>query len=325
MLRTVSTILLLAAVNGAALSSAPPASEAPGKEAPQAPAAAPPAGEREGEGLSRAFLERRLEESRAETARLEDAIQRLKSGAPIAEIRRALGAGRQRGPEGQGRGDRFDGPDRSDRPDGPGGPDGRRHERFGRGGPMPPEVRERVLAFLKEHAPEAAERLAAFREERPMLADRMLDEIAGQLQELRGLRDREPEMFGVRLRAIRLDWDLRRLAFDHARARHAAANGGPPADEAAFRERAKDLFSRRFDVSLEERALQVKDMEQRLTRLKAEVAEGAGKREEVVARQIDRMLDHLSRPAPGMREGGPDGREAEDDSPEGHRPPPPPR
>lgn len=313
------------------------------------PADAPPPPAREGAvepgptpEQARAFVQRRLEGARDEVRRAEEALRLIDSGASHEEIRRALGDGREpgafpqrdrraprpdrpgdidapgepRGPDAMGDGRGPDTPRRarpSDRePGGPGGPRGRE--------PLNPEARERILAFLREHNPQAAERIEQFRRERPMVAERMLAELGGQLHELREIRQRNPKMFEVRLHAFRLDWEMRDAAFEFLRASRPGAAPGAnapdgagaarepraPADIEALRARLTELADKRFAVSVEEKALQIADMNDRLERLQAELSRAGEDRAEAVRKRVDAMIDRLQRGAgePGGPHGG---------------------
>ncbi len=315
---------------GAALAASP---------APAQPADAPPPPAHEGAGQpgptpeqARAFVQRRLDAARDEVRRAEEALRLIDSNASPEELRRALGDGREPGafpqrdrraprpdrpgdiaapgapgeprdPDAMGDGRGRDGPRRAgsnDRapggPVGPGGPRGRE--------PLNPEARERILAFLREHNPQAAERIEQFRRARPMVAERMLAELGGQLHELREIRQRNPKMFEVRLHAFRLDWEMRDAAFEFLRAsRPGGAPGanagepGAPPDIEALRARLTELADKRFAVSVEEKALQIADMNDRLERLQNELNRAGDDRAEAVRKRVDAMIDRLQRGA----------------------------
>lgn len=294
---------------------------------------------------ARAFVQRRLEGARDEVRRAEEALRLIDSGASPEEIRRALGDGREpgafpqrerRGPRPERPGDMRapdgpgaprdpdamgdgppprapDGPRASDVPDGPrrAGPDDR-----GPGGPggprgrepLNPEARERILAFLREHNPQAAERIEQFRRERPMVAERMLAELGAQLHDLREIHQRNPKMFEVRLHAFRLDWEMRDAAFEFLRASRPGAGpeGAPAPDIEALRARLTELADKRFALSVEEKALQIADMNDRLERLQNELNRAGADRADAVRKRVDAMIDRLQRGAGepgGPREG----------------------
>lgn len=262
---------------------------------------------------ARAFVQRRLEMVREESRRLEEALRMLESGASPDEVRRAIGPPQEPGAEGRGA--------RPMHRRGPGGPPG--GEGF-RAVPdrLPPEAQARIMEFLREHNPQAADKIEALRAERPMMADRMLAELGGQLHELRELRERNPKMFPVRLQAFRLEWEMRDAAFEYLRATKGrpagagGAEGGAPApDLEALRARLTDIADRRFAVGVQEKTLQIADMSDRLDRLRAELSRSAEDRPEKVRQQVESIIERLQRgigpepargPGPeGGRPGGP--------------------
>lgn len=270
---------------------------------------------------ARAFVQRRLEMVREESRRLEEALRMLESGASPDEVRRAIGPAQEPGADGPG-GRPGPMPRR-----GPGGPPGG-HDR------LPPEAQARIMEFLREHNPQAADKIEALRAERPMMADRMLAELGGQLHELRELRERNPKMFPVRLQAFRLEWEMRDAAFEYLRAtkgRPAGAGGDAPApdvkppDLEALRARLTDLADRRFAVAVQEKTLQIADMSDRLDRLRTELSRSAEDRPEKVRQQVESIIERLQRgigpepargPRPdGGRPGGPPPHEGMGDGP----------
>src|SRR5690606_7663533 len=83
-------------------------------------------------------------------------------------------------------------------PGGPGGPG------IMRRGPGPD--REAVLKFLREHAPEIAERIGQERERNPRMVERILGGMESRIGTIMAERDRE--MRELRTRELRASWEV---------------------------------------------------------------------------------------------------------------------
>lgn len=218
--------------------------------------------------LLRERIARRLEESREEVARLETVLRRIDAGG-----RPEGDADRPRNP--RERGQPEPGPV---------------------GGPLRQAVREHVLAFLREHNPEFARHLDELREQRPDLADRALSEFAGHLRELGELRDKDPELFAIRLESHKVDWHMRRAVFEAVRAARAE---GPEkgVDMEQLRARLGPLVEQRFRLSLRERAHSVGQLERRIGELREETARDEAEAPRIVGERLDRLMEHVARMA----------------------------
>lgn len=254
--------------------------------------------------IDRADLEMRVEFLKAELARHERALELAKSGAREADIRAAI----------------------APPPPAPGGPDG--PDGAGPGPRVPDlpwqEIRERVLALIKDRNPAFYDRLQEFAKSRPALAEQMIRRLAPRLHELGRLQKEDPDLFDIRLDELRADFDLRQAAMEYSRIRHRLPK--PPAalrlsdepepktlDEAVARITA--AVERRYDVALREKQHSVAMLAERLERIRAEINRAAPDRNAEIKKRVDEMTAHLDRDPPGRNAPGP--------GPAGDRPPKP--
>ncbi len=236
----------------------------------EADRSAPPRGP-----MAREAIEQRLKERRDEVARLEGMLRRLDQGqAP--QHADAEGA-----------------PPRAHEQPEPGPV----------GGPSRQVVRERVLAFLREHNPDFARHLDELRQARPDLADRALADFAPRLRELSELKENDPPLFAMRLEGNMLDWHMRRIVFESVRTARAGDGGNidepgaapKPVDLPALRERLAPLVEQRFRLSLRERAHSIGALEQRVATLRDEIATEEAAAPRIIEDRLNRLMEHVER------------------------------
>jgi hypothetical protein len=277
-------VVAMAPIYGAA-GQEPPRDRPPG---PPDEAQAPLTPEQERAAL-KARLERRLSESKQNQERLESAIKKLDAGEPLENVRDASpGPGRERpgsrdGPMRRPMGPDFMGERNSPRREGgrPEGPGGSGEP----GAPGGPGDREPVLRMLERANPELYERFMEVRRESPERAEQMLARIEPHMREL--IAERDPEMLRLRIQTMRNGWELmgasRRLG-------ELVRGGGDAAEVQEAQERIRALLGSHFDtqVKLHEREIAV--LEERLARVRREMAEQTSGREGFISSKFDQIM-----------------------------------
>lgn len=230
----------------------------------------------------KARLERWLEETRHREETIQAALKRLSDGASPDDVRRSMEPG-TRPPRGgahdaQG-GGRPDEPGRSRREgqagaphDGPpGGPEGRSR---------PPLDREQVLAFIDGQNPEFAARMRTMVRDNPEVAERILSRIWPQIHEV--MTERDEQTREIRTAQLKNGWEV----MGGVRGIREAVKNGDDAARAKAVQRVRDLLGVGFDlrVRLHEREITV--LEERLTRLKQELADERSGRDSFVAERL---------------------------------------
>lgn len=290
-------VLSLAVLAAAGVcTAAPPSSQdRPARRAPGEPGSPPPA------SVDSADLEMRVEFLKAELARHERALALAKSGASEDEIRAAIAP----------LGPRTGGPEN----DGPPPP--------ARGPELPwQEIKERVLALLKDRNPDFHNRLQELAKNHPNIAERMIRALAPRLHELGRIQKEDPTLFDIRLDEMRADFDLRRAAMDYARLKHNLPK--PPRslrltdepeprslDEAVARLTA--AVERRYDVAVREKQHNVAMLAERLERVRDEINRAGPDRDAEINKRVREITSRLDRDPP--RNPGPDAAEHGRDRP----------
>ena len=271
-------IMLGAAV--AAVLAAGPAWGQPEPQPPQPPAHQGQARETDPAAF-RARLERMLEDLKTRQEQIQAALKRLDGGASPDEVRRGLDEG-PRPPR--------MGPDRPMREgmhnrmrEGPGG----------RGSPMGgpgaemrprPEIdQEAVLAFLDEHNPDLAKRVRDAMKESPEAGARILGRLGPHIREV--IAERDPETKDLRIAELKNGWQV---IGEFRKLREAAKT-----NDAAAREQSlahlRELFGQHFDVQIKLHEREIVTLEQRLTKLRQDLADQRGGREEFIAKRIEQI------------------------------------
>ena len=166
-----------------------------------------------------------------------------------------VGAARAEGPE--------DGASSEPRPGGPGGP----------GGPVGAEEEGKVLAFLKENAPDMARHIDMARREKP-------EEYRHRLREL-AMMVRNPDMREVFLKNYAAESKVRKLV-----------EGVRRADGADKERQSRDLeaaLSEQFDAKLAQQELQVKKMQEEIGKLKARIESRRARKAQLVKKRLAEM------------------------------------
>lgn len=146
--------------------------------------------------------------------------------------------------------------------------------------------RARALGFLREHAPQMAERLGAVIESGGAMGDRMVARIASELREVDHARARDPEIGAARERALVTGLALR---MTHERYRESKRRGDEEAAEKA-RAELRDLIGTQFDLEARMRGFEIERLRDRVERLQTELDEHAAKRDDVIDKHLERLV-----------------------------------
>ncbi len=239
---------------------------------PDRPAdAARPGAERAGQdrAVVRARLQRRLEETRKAEERITQALERLEAGAPVEEVRDIAD-----GPGRGGRGGR--------RPGGAGPEDGRRPD-----GPPPgagPGVdRARIMGFLREQAPEVADRLEELRARNPEQFERLMGRMGTRVREL--MAERDPRLKAARLAEFR---HVQRVAESSRHLADLIRKGAPAEEIGKTRGELRALLGEQFDLRMERHQAEIGALEERLAKIRREAGDSASRREEIIQKGLER-------------------------------------
>ncbi len=144
-----------------------------------------------------------------------------------------------------------------------------------------PEV-QRALGFLERLHKPHADALRALRAEDEDEFYEQIEELAPWLEEMHEMREHEPEMFEIELRAHRLEFDAEALA-DQAR-----KASGPEHERLSgeLHGKLRELFA----VRLEIRTRQLGELEEEITELRNQVSRMEQRSEELIKQRLNAML-----------------------------------
>lgn len=155
--------------------------------------------------------------------------------------------------------------------------------------PDPRDRIDRAVSVLKDIHPELAERLNHALEHRPRRARGLLGRRMPMLLRLAELRERDPEMYGLRVRDLQLAREALRLMVRHRALDAAPRDAGPAASE-ALRAELRGVLAERFEVRTRIRERELERLERRLEALEAELAERSASREMLIDQRLETML-----------------------------------
>jgi hypothetical protein len=237
----------------------------------------------------RARLTRRLNDARAMLARLEAAVERLDSGAPLSDVLAELNVDAP--PFGQ--------------PDSP-APGGRRSgPRGGDGGPEhrppgpPPQDKAgraavRVREFVRRHLPGLAEEFERHAPDHP--GEPLIAWLAPQIAELESARQRDDVLFEARIDEIRSAIEVGRRVRELR-----LAVGRPGATPESLREHldaVREALGDQFDARLRVQRREIELLLQRVERLKADTERRQADRE----RLLDERMAEIEAMTPRRRD-----------------------
>lgn len=175
--------------------------------------------------------------------------------------------------------------------------------------PLSPDQIDAIVEVATEVFPDGAARLRELRKQDPEALERVLGRQARRLFALAMLRDRNPELYALKLEELRNQMELRTLA-----ARHAALGTEQVEDTeaASARERIeariRAIVEQQVDLGLRVRGLELAAMDEAIRRMRAELAEDAQQRTETIAEMVDLILSGGELPPPEFRpDAGPRG------------------
>jgi hypothetical protein len=230
--------------------------------------------------MLRMRLEHRLAETRQMQERLEAALERLHVGDPAVEVRADIllpPGGEAR--DGHRRGMRREGMRL-----------GGQHERGPRFERLAPEEREELAQFVKEHAPELAQRLRQARERNPEAADRMFSGIAPRVRLL--MEEGDAPMQDLRRRELRAGWDVLMATRDLTE----ALREDPDAPHAeVLANELRRALAEHFDVRLAMHLREIVILEERIEQLRSETERHFQTRDELIERRIDMLMRFAER------------------------------
>ena len=159
----------------------------------------------------------------------------------------------------------------------------------------PQRLRE-MMRFLRETAPQVAERIEAEILDNPDRAEQVYRRMAPRMLPQMEMRERDPEMFSIRAESMRLDWQIRQVAQSVRRVN--AASDAPAEESARVNAILRELVAKRVDIAQRERALMIDRLEQRVASMRADLTTSAADRDSEVDQKVRELLADERDPRP---------------------------
>jgi len=160
------------------------------------------------------------------------------------------------------------------------------------------EQTEEVWAFVREHMPWRVEGLEKLRDERPEMFKAMTRRLRFEIGQLKRLQESDPKAFqaaleegALRYRSIELTGQIRQT--------------DDPERRKALTAELRGVVERLLEAEQKAREAQVRELEERLQRLRDQIRERAEHRQDVIEELMKRMLTEPPKP-PGPEAGGPE-------------------
>jgi hypothetical protein len=160
-------------------------------------------------------------------------------------------------------------------------PDPERRGEFGRR-PISPEQIDALIEAASEVVPEWGERLRTLRRENPEGLDRAIAANGRRLVALSMLRQRNPELYRMKVEELRNQMELRRLGTEL----RAAVQAGRGEDAEAIRRSVRALAERQVDFGLRIRAEELAAMDAALRKMREELEQEAVRRQQSIAELV---------------------------------------
>lgn len=237
-------------------------------------------------GALREMLSRRLEEAARSVESLQKALAALDAGASPEDVLRDIEPRARRFGPGRTPGEGF-GPEGGrrewDRPD-PEGP--RAGDGGGGGGRIDPDA---ARAFLKEHLPDLAAKFDALAAAEPEMAERLMMRMAPKIRETISLKEREPELFALRVQELGAGARVMDAMRSFREARGVADGEGVGSERLAkARAALRESLADHFDVRLKLQEHEVAQIAKRLERMRSEIESRRAKRDAEIGQMLDR-------------------------------------
>jgi hypothetical protein len=271
---------LCAALLGASLAAAQTPAPEPDKTAKQSD-------ERPAKDAFRTRLERRLNDSRENQKALEEAISKLDKGATPDDIRRSFA-------DRPGVNSRLFGDEEGPRfgPDGPRPGHDRDPDR-----PLSAEDQKAVLEVLAATYPAMVEKLNKLFTEDPDAAKQKVTELGPRVRFLLDLRERDPEMYRLRLDEVKTAREAVAAARDIAAKRKAGASLTSPELREPM-QHLRDLVVAQLRTRLAVERRELADLQKRAEQKSQEIDAHISDNGAMVDKQVDSLLDRADKGKP---------------------------
>lgn len=171
---------------------------------------------------------------------------------------------------------------------------------------LSPEQIDAIVDVASEVFPDGGSRLREMRERDPAALEGVLGRQARRLFALAMLRQRNPELYTLKVEELRNQMELRTLAAQREELSEEDESGA--ASRRRIEARIRAIAERQVDLGLRVRGLELAAMDEAINRMRAELAEDARERDAAIAEMVDLVLSGRQLPTSDIRpDSGPRG------------------
>lgn len=173
---------------------------------------------------------------------------------------------------------------------------------------LPEAERAKLKHFVEEHFPRLALELDKLRERAPQRFERRMMRIGPEMRRLMEMMERDPQRGLMMIRERQVAFQLQQLVMEY----HNSSDGSRRAE---LRDKIEEAVSQEFQVRMERRRAEVRQMETKLAELRGRLAETDSLRDDIISRRVRELLEKPPPFPPPDRPDGPEGPDGPDDPP----------
>ena len=146
-----------------------------------------------------------------------------------------------------------------------------------------PLSEEEIFQWVQQYVPSGVSELKDLKREAPEVYAHRIREVANEIQHLETVKQRHPEMFERLVKAENLEHKSWKLSGE-------IAHTQDPEKKKQLTAQLKELLGEIFEIRLEERSLEIKELEDEINKIKTLIEKRRANKEAIIDRHLDEML-----------------------------------
>lgn len=146
-----------------------------------------------------------------------------------------------------------------------------------------PLSEEEIFQWVEQYVPSSVSELKDLKREAPEVYAHRIREVANEIQHLETVKQRHPEMFERLVKAENLEHKSWKLSGEIVQTQD-------PEKKKQLTAQLKELLGEIFEIRLEERSLEIKELENEINKIKTLIEKRRANKEAIIDRHLDEML-----------------------------------
>jgi hypothetical protein len=146
-----------------------------------------------------------------------------------------------------------------------------------------PLSEEEIFQWVEQYVPSGVSELKDLKQEAPEVYAHRIREVANEIRHLETVKQRDPEMFERLVKAENLEHKSWKLSGEIARTQD-------PEKKKQLTAQLKDMLGEIFEIRLEERSLEIKELENEINKIKTLIEERKANKGAIIDRHLNEML-----------------------------------